>query len=198
MSRFDPLRSTSAERLVSGVLTNTTTTNAISSAYYANRLLDFRKRITAPKQNLRIPGVASEPSDIDVDLAWELIQEIEQAEKTRLQDLDEGQVSKYIVALSKAVGQRTRREYNISARTKRELVKKVMSRVMTLTPKDHDVLGNTDSIAEFKHGTIVTIKPKQGKKSSAKRRAWMEGLPAGRPKKSHKEVSSGYPDQNQT
>jgi len=185
MSRFDPLRSTSAERLVSGVLTNTTTTNAISSAYYANRLLDFRKRITAPKQNLRIPGVASEPSDIDVDLAWELIQEIEQAEKTRLQDLDEGQVSKYIVALSKAVGQRTRREYHISARTKRELVKKVMSRVMTLTPKDHDVLGNTDSIAEFNHGTIVTIKPKQGKKSSAKRRAWMESLPAGRPKKSH-------------
>lgn len=184
MSSFSRPRSINAEEVLGSVLTDVATTDAIFSVNYANRLLDFRKRITSPYQNLRVPGVASEPSDANVDVAWKLIQEIEQAEKTRLQDLDEEQVRKYIVALSKAVGQRTRREYNISARTKRDLVKKAMLRVMMFTHKGDYILGDINSVAEFSRGTVVTVKPKQGKKGPVKRRVQVEGRFVGRPKKS--------------
>ena len=91
-----------------------------------------------PNQNLRIPGVISEPSNANVELAWKLIQRIEQVEKTRLQELNEDQVRKYVVALSQAVGRRTRREYSLSEKTKRSLVKVALLHAGALTPaRDH-------------------------------------------------------------
>ena len=134
MNNLTRSRPTNAERIVSSVLAGVTTTDAISSTSYANRLLDFRKRITAPHQNLRIPGVTSEPSNANVEIAWEIIQKIEQAEKTRLQELNEDQVGKYVIALSQAVGRRTRREYSLSEKTKRSLVKVALSHAGALTP----------------------------------------------------------------
>lgn len=167
--------------MVSGVLRDVTTMDAISSVYYANRLLDFRKRITSPSQNLRVPGVRSEPSDADVETAWKLIREIEQAEKTRLQDLNEKQAGKYVVALSSAVGQRTRREYSISAKTKQDLVKKAVSRLTPPAPSGSHTWRNTKGAPEFGHGTIPTAL--QGKEAGKKHRGRAAGSVLGKPKK---------------
>jgi hypothetical protein len=169
------------KNVVSSVLADVATADAISSAYYANRLLDFRKRITSPRQNLRIPNVASEPSDANVDVAWDLIRKIEQVEKTRLQDLNEQQVRKYIVALSKVVGQRTRTEYKISGQLKQELVKKAMSRVATLAPSFDYIPGEVNKQGKSK-GNLVKL------------RGQAAGLGEGKPKKPHltARIKTGY------
>ncbi len=168
-------RSVNADKVVRNALAGVTTTDAISSVYYANRLLDFRKGITIPNQNLRIPGVASEPSDRDVDIAWKLIREIEQAEKTKLQSLNENQVKKYVIAFSRTVGRRTQREYKVGNKTRQNLIKKATARIASIS-------------TNFTDETLAAVNPRALGMRHGKLRGQAARIANGKPKKPHSAV----------
>src|SRR5690242_10585232 len=87
--------------------------DALDAVYYAVRLLKHHKGIDDLEKGLLVPGAASEPSGRAVVQGTDLVREIETKEGAPLKSIEPDAVAKYVVALSKYVGDRNRRELDV-------------------------------------------------------------------------------------
>lgn len=88
------------------MLTKLPMSDVVGSVYYTGRLLQRRKDLPDVYQGFRAPNIASEPTDHEQNIAFSLLKQIEQEEKTSVRDLSDQQAGKYIIRFSRIVQQR--------------------------------------------------------------------------------------------
>lgn len=103
-------------------LANVSRSDVVTSIYYTGRLLQRRQDLDDVYQGFRVPGVASEPTDQQQEIAFGLLRLIEQIEDTPVGELTEAQADKYILRLGRIVRQRMRAEYGYHPKRGEELL----------------------------------------------------------------------------
>lgn len=88
------------------MLTKLPMPEVVGSVYYTGRLLQRRKDLPDVYQGFRVPNIASEPTDAEQSIAFSLLRQIEQEEKTPVRDLSDKQAGKYIIRFSRIIQQR--------------------------------------------------------------------------------------------
>ena len=118
-----PRKPNSFARLLSQV----STPDAVTSLYYAGRLLQRRNDVKDIHQGFRIVGVASEPTDNEQKIALTLINRIEQMEGHSVQSLTDRRAAKYINRFGKIAAQKSRMQYGYNVNEGKELLAKLRS-----------------------------------------------------------------------
>lgn len=104
------------------LLSQVSTPDAVTSLYYAGRLLQRRNDVKDIHQGFRVVGVSSEPTDNEQKIALTLINRIEQMEGHPVQSLTDRQAAKYINRFGKIASQKTRIQYGYKMGEGKELL----------------------------------------------------------------------------
>lgn len=106
-------------------LDKTGANRAISAVYYAVRLISHRRQLDNVYDGLRAEKLESEPSALDEELAFSIVREIESAEESALQDIEDSSAGEYVVELSQIAQQRAADEFGYDADQGREILEQL-------------------------------------------------------------------------
>jgi hypothetical protein len=109
------------------LLSQVSTPDAVTSLYYAGRLLQRRNDVKDIHQGFRVVGVSSEPTDNEQNIALTLINRIEQMEGHPVQSLTDRQAAKYISRFGKIASRKSRIQYGYTASKGKELLANLRS-----------------------------------------------------------------------
>lgn len=109
------------------LLSHISTSNAVTSLYYAGRLLQRRNDVSDIHKGFRVVGLSSEPTDDEQSVALTLINRIEQIEGHSVQSLSDKQAAKYINQFGKIASRKSQIEYGYTMSEGKELLAKLRS-----------------------------------------------------------------------
>lgn len=104
------------------LLSQVSTPDAVTSLYYAGRLLQRRNDVKDIHQGFRVAGVSSEPTDNEQKIALTLINRIEQVEGHPVQRLTDKQAARYINRFGKIASRKSRIQYGYKMSKGKELL----------------------------------------------------------------------------
>jgi len=104
------------------LLSQVSTSDAVTSLYYAGRLLQRRNDVPDIHQGFRVVGAPSEPTDGEQKIAMTLLKRIERIEGNSVQFLTDRQAAKYINRFGKIASRRSRKQYGYKIDEGKELL----------------------------------------------------------------------------